>query len=73
MKALTCPVSVLRAHTTTTSPQVPLPIHRLRPSRVHPPPGAGVAVVCRAAASDPLDGSVSAQAPMYLRAAMAGR
>ena len=61
-KALTWPVSLDRAQTMTTSDHVALPIQRLRPLSFHPP-GTLVAVVCSAAASDPLVGSVSAQAP----------
>jgi hypothetical protein len=58
----TCPVSLLRAHTTTTSAHVPLPIQRFCPSSCQPP-GTLVAVQVRADASLPLDGSVSAQQP----------
>jgi hypothetical protein len=36
-KVRTCPSTLLRAQTTTTSAQVPLPIQRFWPSSTHPP------------------------------------
>mmetsp|Transcript_29669 Transcript_29669/g.53163 ORF Transcript_29669/g.53163 Transcript_29669/m.53163 type:complete len:333 (+) Transcript_29669:325-1323(+) len=70
--ALTLPVAVFRAHTTVTSANVPLPIHRFWPSRIHPP-SVLVAVVLSALASLPCSGSVSAQHATFRQAFKSGR
>mmetsp|Transcript_24389 Transcript_24389/g.63351 ORF Transcript_24389/g.63351 Transcript_24389/m.63351 type:complete len:278 (-) Transcript_24389:166-999(-) len=70
--ALTPPVAVFRAHTTVTSANVPLPIHRFCPFNIQPP-GTGVAVVLRALASLPWSGSVSAQHATFWHVFMSGR
>ena len=68
---LTSPSSVLRAHTTTRSATVPLPIHRLAPSRTHSSPSRR-AVVSSAMESDPCSGSVRAKAPSLSMVAIDG-
>ena len=67
----TWPSSLLRAHTTATSAHVPLPIQRLRPLSCQPP-ATRVALHVRPLASLPLEGSVSAQQPDRVLAAMPG-
>ena len=71
MKALTWLVSLLRAQMIATSANVPLPIQRLRPLSTQPP-CTRRAVVVRAEASEPLEGSVSAQQPTLLQRTKGG-
>ena len=68
---MTFPSAVSRAHTTTTSAMVPLPIHRFSPSMTHSSPSRR-AVVSSAIESEPWFGSVSAKAPIFSSRAIGG-
>mmetsp|Transcript_23970 Transcript_23970/g.66584 ORF Transcript_23970/g.66584 Transcript_23970/m.66584 type:complete len:268 (+) Transcript_23970:599-1402(+) len=72
MKALTFPVATSLAHTTVTSANVPLPIHRLYPFSLQPP-STFLAIICMPAASLPCPGSVSAQQPTSRQECRPGR
>jgi hypothetical protein len=68
---LTWPSATSRAHTTTTSAKVPLPIHFFWPLITHSSPSRR-AEVSSATESEPWSGSVSANAPSFPSRAISG-